>query len=436
MTYAIVGIGRSGEAARRLLLRRGISPNEIAIFDDKAAAADYSDPETMFRDHNPDVLVVSPGVPLAKQWIQDARARGVRITSEISLAVEDLADEKLIGVTGSVGKSTTVSLLGEGAKVIDRHAFVGGNLGVPLGEYVADVLEGRVPRAKWVVIELSSFQLENCEGLRLDFAAITSLTPNHLERYKDLTHYYQTKWALSSISRTPVFINSRGGDVLAFSRTQPEHIVPVDREDRSLSEFHLENAALLGKHNQDDLALAATVALAAEWGPASIEAMKRFPGLPHRLQSLPPINGVRFVNDSKATALDSVITAVDAALETLPPSGRLHLLLGGRDKNLPWDVLKPLSAMTRLAPVFFGECASLAHEKSALQGPTFPTLREAIDGALRTSRTGDIVLLSPGGSSLDEFKNFEARGEYFARRIQERAGLITSHGDPSIQNGR
>lgn len=418
MIYAIVGMGRSGEAAKRFLERTGVLSEDIVTFDAKAGAARYSDPEKMFRNHEIGTLVVSPGVPLSLPWIRDALRRGVALTSELSLAAADLTDERIVAVTGSVGKSTTVALLGEGAKTVDPNVFVGGNFGIPLCEYATKLREGLRARARWIILELSSFQLENCEGLRPDFGAITSLTANHLERYDSKDHYYVTKWAMTNICRGPVYLNVHGGELMSFARGRPGNWVPVDRDDPMFAAFHLEESALLGLHNRDNLAVAASIALQADWGKKAVEAMKAFPGLSHRLENLGDIRGVRMVNDSKATALDSVKIAVNACLEELNPGTKLFLLLGGKDKNLPWEELRVLSAEPKLRPIFFGQCGEVAKQRTGLEGPRVEKLAEAIDQALQSAKAGDTILLSPGGTSLDEFKNFEERGKYFSERVR------------------
>lgn len=416
--YAIVGMGRSGEAARKYLLRKGVFPDEIITFDSKPGVADFDDPSVMMKKGKPRVLVVSPGVPLALPWIQEAFASGVTITSEISLAAEIFTQEKVIGVTGSVGKSTTVALLGEGARAVDRNAFVGGNFGVPLCEYAEGVLSGQRARAHWVILELSSFQLENCRGLKLDLAGLVSLHPNHLERYRDLTHYYETKLSIRDVTKGSVFYNRRGGDLAEMEKQLPQSFVSTDSTHSLLQGFHLEEARLIGDHNQDNLALAASLALAARWPEQAIERMKLFPGLPHRLENLGSVGGVRFINDSKATAISSVRIAAESAVKNLQsPGGKVHLLLGGRDKNLPWDELSQFLHRPDFQFYFFGECRELARQKSGLSGDLFQSLRGAVEAAKANAQVGDIVLLSPGGTSLDEFKSFEHRGDFFRSLI-------------------
>lgn len=417
---AIVGMGKSGEAAKRLLTSAGHSPESILTFDGKLPSAQFQSPQVLMS-HNPGTLVVSPGVPLSSSWIQAAQKSGVHITSEISLACATLENEKLIGVTGSVGKSTTVSILGAGLEAFSSTGFVGGNLGTPFADYAADVLEGKRTRADWVVLELSSYQLENCSGLALDYSAITYFTSNHLERYENLEHYYETKWKILSLTKDALLLNREGGDLVEYfhKNGDPHQAKIISRTDDTLKDLHLEKSLLIGQHNQDNLALASAVALAAKWPAAAIEGMKTFKGLVHRLESVGTHKGIRFINDSKATAMDSVLIAATAAHDTLSKPGKLWLLLGGRDKNLPWQDLHTLGSLKDVQFVFFGECRETAQTKSALSGKSFATLGEALCETLGKAQVGDTVLLSPGGTSLDEFKSFEDRGNYFKKCVSD-----------------
>jgi UDP-N-acetylmuramoylalanine--D-glutamate ligase len=413
---AVVGMGKSGDAAKKLLLLGQVPEMSIATFDAKALSANFNDPKKLMDEFQPRTLVVSPGVPLSADWIQSAKKQGVLITSEISLACLCLEQEKIIGVTGSVGKSTTVSLLGAGLQAFSEWGFVGGNLGTPFSTYAAEVLEGR-QRADWVVLELSSYQLENCEGLKLDFSAITYLTPNHMERYAHLTEYYDTKWKIKSLTKETLFLNTQGGDLIEYAgQKTPEKVQSISKSDSNLAAWNISEARLIGQHNQDNIALAVAIAMSAGWPDSAVFAMKSFGGLAHRLENLGSINGVRYINDSKATAMDSVLIAVQAAVDSQGPQGDIWVLLGGRDKNLPWEQLEKLSEHTQCKFVFFGECRQVAQSKSDLNGESFPSLGEALGFIEQKKQIGDTVLLSPGGTSLDEFKSFEDRGDFFKRR--------------------
>ncbi len=415
---AIIGMGKSGAAAKKLLLASGRAASELYTFDGKQSDAQFSNPDKMISEIKPQTFVISPGVPLSLPWIRESRKNGIHITSEINLACSVLKNENLIGVTGSVGKSTTVSILEAGVKSFSKTAFVGGNLGTPFSEYATDVVTGSRPHADWVVLELSSYQLENSELLKLDLSAITYFTANHLERYDSLQEYYETKWKIASITRNEVILNQNGGDLHDFYQGKNSgNIMWAEPLNPDLTEFHLKNAKLLGKHNQDNLAMAALLALRARWPASSIQAMKEFTGLQHRLENLGEIKGIRFINDSKATALDSVLIAANATIETRKPNSTVYFLLGGKDKGLPWETMTTLGSIPKTTFVFFGECRLSAQEKSKLPGASYTQLKDAIHDCLSKAKAGDTILLSPGGTSLDEFKNFEARGDFFKSEI-------------------
>lgn len=420
---AIIGMGKSGSSALALLLALGVRREEILTFDQRPGLADTSDPLKV-QSFAAKIAVVSPGVPLVTPWIQALKSSGVEITSEISLTIPLLKDEVIIGVTGSVGKSTTTAALGAAVSAIDPHCFVGGNLGTPLSIYGHDLLVKKRPRAKVVVLELSSFQLENCRGLILDASILTFLSANHLERYRNLEDYYETKFKIDTITKGPVFMNFNGGDLLKyFKKSRPDHedLHPsryIWVKQQAVCPLIFQQAALLGTHNRDNLALAWHAVKHFQWGDECIRALMDFSGLPHRLQKVGEYHGVLFINDSKATALDSVTTALESCL-MLGRKGRVFLLLGGRDKNLPWNTLSPLIKTPKVVFCFFGECAEKAKEMSGLPGPVFASLAGAVHDMLTQVSSGDTLLLSPGGTSLDEFKNFEDRGDCFIRLVAD-----------------
>lgn len=416
---AIVGMGLSGEAAKRLLTRNGVKAADLCTFDDKSGAADFSDPKEMLRAKGPATLVVSPGYPLAKDWIQDFQEQGGFITSELALGLYFLTTERIIGVTGSVGKSTTVSVLEAGLKRFSPDSFLGGNIGKPLADYVVELQERKRNRAPWLVLELSSYQLENCGSLHCEISAITHLTANHMERYPSLDSYYGTKWDLVKRTDRVAVMNSHGGDLKKFAKGKREEaqILWTDQNDEELSSLHLEQARLLGSHNQDNLAVAAKIAREAGWPEEAFAGMKEFPGLSHRMENLGERGGVRFVNDSKATTMESVKTAAMGLYDQMDRKKQLFLLLGGKDKNLPWEELAELQKIQKLRPVFFGAVGERAKAGSGFSGPVFAKLGDAIASLKAEAKDGDTVLLSPGGTSLDEFKNFEERGKFFADTV-------------------
>ncbi len=407
---AIIGLGKSGFSAFTLLNEFGFRPDQLATYDEKDTTATFNTIEKLLV-FSPKTLVVSPGVPLSNGWIQNLIANGVVVTSEMNIAASLLTTEKIIGVTGSVGKSTVVSLLGAGVASFDKTAFVGGNIGTPFCNYAFQLLKGR-PKATWVILELSSFQLENCSQLNLDYSIITFLSPNHLERYNTLEDYYFRKLQITSQTKEICLINKTSKDCIQYSSFSKSPFKMVNSELFSRQDL-LPGLFLIGPHNKDNFSLAVEMAKICSWPESSFLEMTRYRGLPHRLEFVAELNGVTFVNDSKATAMDSVLVAAKACIETLSPDSRLYLILGGKDKNLPWEELSVFSLNENIIPVFFGSCGALAQEKSRLNGERFEKLGSAVNFCQKRARNGDTVLLSPGGTSLDEFKNFEERGDFF-----------------------
>ncbi len=420
LPIAIVGLGLSGLAAKNLLLTLGLDSSQILTFDEKSPA-DFQNHEDLLKFGKPKTFCVSPGVPLQQSWIQSALADGVQLTSELELAFACLQNEQVIAITGSVGKSTTTSILGAGARAIDLGSFTGGNLGVPLADYSREILEGKRSRAQWLVLELSSYQLENFKNLKSKVSILTHLSPNHLERYHSLAHYYQTKLELFRHTTEFAILNRSGGHIASMidpiQKTNPKiKWTWTDRNDPIVKKMMTEKPALVGSHNLDNLAMAFTAAHYLQWPSQAYEAMLRFPGLPHRLENCGWHQGILFLNDSKATAIDSVLQAVQSVRQEFPKS-EIHLLLGGKDKNLPWEEIASLGRQLGMRFYFFGEVGSKAQTESGLSGPVHSKLAQCLAHVRSQLNSGDIVLFSPGGTSLDEFKNFEERGQYFKNWI-------------------
>lgn len=411
--FLIVGMGRSGQAALRLLALLGVPRSACSTFDAKPGLADLSKPEQALA-LKPKTLVVSPGFDLKTPWLRNLMESGVELTSELDLACQQLSAEKVIGVTGSMGKSTTTSLLAAAARSFDPNSFAGGNLGFPLADYVSDVLEGKRARATWIILELSSYQLENCRHLQTHASVLTALSQNHLERYEGLEDYYGTKWTLLTRTQGSFYLNFENSEVARWCQEKlTPQCIPVTPGDPSLQDLRLAESHLIGRHNQQNLALAARIAQDLKWPAQALQALKDYRGLEHRLEFVAKKKQVLFINDSKATTIESVLAAVESCLDLVVPTRRLILLVGGRDKGLPWENLSTLRAKSPVSVLFFGECRELAQRKSKLEGPQFPNLSKALEAVKAQAAPGDVVLLSPGGSSHDEFQNFEQRGDSF-----------------------
>lgn len=411
--YGIIGLGKSGLALLNLLLKLGVPRSEIFTFDDKAKEADFNQPD-LFLQNSLKTLFVSPGFPLSTSWIQDFENRGGKISNEFELSFSMLQTERVVGVTGSLGKSTVTSLLLSGALAVDPNAFAGGNLGTPLATYISEVMDGR-PRAQYIILEISSYQLERFKNLDLELGVITYLSPNHLERYPSLEKYYDTKLILGERSVRGVICNAHGGDLKSFFERRKPHWPEVfwcSKSDEVMASLQVRHCSLVGEHNMDNLALAVRVARLLNWEAKSLTAMQNFKGLPHRLELVATTKGIRFINDSKATALDSVENAISSVLSEKP--GRVLLLIGGKDKGLPWERLKSLNQQKNVIPFIFGADRGLIAEKAGLVAPSFERLEDLLKHLEGKLKDGDVVLLSPGGTSLDQFKSFEHRGEVFS----------------------
>jgi len=419
LPIAIIGLGLSGDSALRLLLAAGVDRSQILTFDQKSPA-DFQDAQKLMSLGKPRTLCVSPGVPLALPWIQEALHQGARLTSELEMAFSFLTGEKVVAITGALGKSTTTSILGAGVWGMDPNAFVGGNLGFPLADYAAGLISGNRNKALYILLELSSYQLENFRNLSCEAAVLTHLSPNHLERYRSLSHYFDTKLELFKFAKQVGILNRSGGEIENLSG----HIQAInpslewiltDRQDAGFKSRLQQKPKLVGSHNLDNLALAFAVAEHFNWPQESFNAMLRFPGLSHRLENCGTVQDILFLNDSKATSINSVLQAV-GSVSSENPDRLIHLLIGGRDKNLPWEDLRAANN-SNLRFYFFGEVGEKAKEKSQLDGALYPKLADCLSRLKAKLAPGDIVLLSPGGTSWDEFKNFEERGQFFKNWI-------------------
>jgi UDP-N-acetylmuramoylalanine--D-glutamate ligase len=443
----VVGLARSGLAAARLCVREGAS---VTVTDSRPAAAlgpalealEVLPLRRMLGGHDQrdftaaDLVVVSPGVPMTMPPLQAARAAGVPIWGEVELASRFLGPTPLVAVTGTNGKSTTTALAGALFSE-DRRTFVGGNLGTPLCEHV---LSGQP--ADVVVAELSSFQLEGIERLRARVAAILNVTPDHLDRYDGLDAYAAAKARLFETQQPGDFAvanlrDDRAMSMAAASRAAlytfgfgpPARAAARAPEDGSgelwfyryaagsPERYRLANRALRGRHNLEN-AMAALVCarLLGVPGAAVQRGLDHFTGLPHRLELVRERDGVEWINDSKATNVDSTSVGLAAF-----PAGaaRVVLILGGRGKHASYAPLRPLFAGRVKALLTIGEDAPAIEREvgGAAATESCGTLAAAVARAAALTAPGDVVLLSPACASYDQFKSYEERGERFRQLV-------------------
>ncbi len=419
----VVGMARSGVAAARLALREGAV---VTCTDRRADAPVVEGAHCVYGHHRredftgADLVVVSPGVPAAQADVAAAVAAGVQVVGELAFAAAQI-DAPVLAVTGTNGKSTTTHLLGQILQHAGKRVFVGGNLGVPLSEAVGSAIDV-------AVVEVSSYQMELPGTFRPHAAVVLNLTPDHLERHGDMETYAAHKCRVfarmlpddvaivpageprllrlaDALPGTRFYLGSAPGvrlegDMLVLEGTAN------DVRTLPLAPFRLP-----GRHNRENLAAAVLLAVTgAGVAPETID-LGALTGLPHRMEPVAVRAGVTWVNDSKATNVDSTLVALESV--DLP---RTHVLLGGQGKaGAPYTLLA--EGLRRAASVTcFGASGAeiaraLAHEDVVTT--TVASLEDAVARAAALGRHGQSVLLSPACASFDAFSDFEHRGRTF-----------------------
>jgi len=377
----VLGLARSGLAAQAALERRGV---EVVAADRTLG----NDEDAALLD-GVDVLVKSPGVPGENALVAAARERGIEVWSEVELGYR-LLGVRLVGVTGTNGKTTTSELLGAILGV-----QVAGNVGRSL-----TALDGQIEPGELVVCELSSFQLEDVHELSCEVALLLNLEPDHLDRHHSFEAYRDAKLRIFERARVAVVPRGSGLPGVEFDADDPLPAEPLIR----------------GRHNRENAAAATAAARALGTPDEQIaEALRTFPGVPHRLELVAEIRGVRYVNDSKATNVAAALRAL-AAYEGEP----VHLILGGSRKGEDFAPLVAALDTTDIRAIY------LIGETADELAPLLPDARRAgtLEAALKAigARPGDVVLLSPACASYDQFRDFEQRGEEFRRLVANLAG--------------
>jgi len=432
----VVGLGRSGVASAFFLQDHGAKvtvsdskseaqlQNEIAALLDRGISIETGQHgERTFRDQ--DLIVVSPGVPSDQPQLQRARTLGIPVIGEVELAFRFLQG-KVIALTGSNGKTTTTTLVGEILAKSGRKTLVGGNIGTP----VISLVSQSTPESL-VVLEISSFQLETIQQFRPWIAAILNITPDHLDRHRTFQAYVDAK--------ARIFENQNPGDFAVLNADDPTCVGLKDRIKSSLCWFsrkhEVEAGAFLrgdqivfrdqqgeqtvlsrgdihlkGAHNLENVLAGVTMSMLAGCRPEQVrQAVSEFRAVEHRLELVTAINGVAFYNDSKATNVDATMKA----LESFP--GKIHLILGGKDKGSDYSVLNPLLRERTKRAYLIGAAAEkiAAQIQGAVPLVRSGTLDRAVRQAFEAAAPGDVVLLAPACASFDQFENYEHRGRVF-----------------------
>lgn len=435
----VLGLGRSGIAAARLAVREGAT----VICSDARSDAQLGDSIAALRGlgvtlelgahrresfTRADLVVKSPGVSPRLDVLAAAREAGVPVIGEVELCVPFLR-LPVVAITGTNGKSTTTALAGHLLRAAGRRPFVGGNLGTPVAEFV---LSGEDADA--LVLELSSYQLDDLLDFRADVACVLNLSPDHLERYGSMDAYAASKRRLVELIRSSGLVVLNAGDSLvsAMADSSAAPVVTfahgaaqagqlradgttivrsgVDGDER----YQVRSRALRGRHNVENAMAAIAAARALGAAPEAVQSgLDDFPGLPHRIEVVRVLDGVEWVNDSKATNVDSVEKSLAGF------AGSVHLILGGRGKGSPYEPLRRLIP-GRVARVYvLGEDADRISEALEDIVPVERTddLETAVRLARGFSRPGETVLLSPACASFDQFRSFEHRGEVFRQLV-------------------
>jgi UDP-N-acetylmuramoylalanine--D-glutamate ligase len=440
MHVLVVGLARSGLAASRVLRDMGVA---VKATDSKPASAlereaaglrELGVELEMGRNsiefaRDCDLVIVSPGVPLDNPLIRWAYGQGKPVMGEVELAY-CLSDARFIAVTGTNGKSTTVSLLGAIMRAATDKVKVGGNIGDPISALVSGLGED------WTaVIEVSSFQLDTSISFRPEVGVLLNISPDHLNRYASYDAYVESKARLFANQKEHdvAVVNCDDADSLRavrdvasrkvfFSMKQEvpegafvrgEHAVVRDAG-REATVFLTSDLRIRGPHNLANSLAAALAAAVTGIEPEVIRrAVRSFPGLEHRLEHVDTIGGVEFINDSKATNLDSLRCALEAA------DSPVVLIAGGRDKGSDWSAISKLVARKVTGILAIGEAREKIREafSELVEVEIADSLDEAVQKAFRKASSGASVLLSPGCASFDMFTDFEHRGREFKRAV-------------------
>lgn len=442
----VVGLGKTGIAVVRFLHKRNcrITVSDISSKDELAsrlAAVPEMDVRMELGFHRTesfttaDLIVLSPGVPHTIAPIQRAIEKGIPVLSEIELASRFIS-EPIVAVTGTNGKTTTTTLLGELFRTAGIKAFVGGNIGNPLIDYV-DTPE----RADIVVVEVSSFQLDTIDSFHPKVAVLLNIAADHLDRYPDFEHYAASKgrvfmnqteddiailngsdpnvlpFGQKLHSRMFTFCHAAGSDAgIRAGATIEPHRVAIGNGTGKKTVIELSGIKLVGKHNLENIAAACLAATVFGVLPASIEtALKRFEGLPHRMEPVATRHDIHYVNDSKSTN----IASVSRALESFPRP--VILIMGGRNKGGDFHALKEQVRKYAKQIIAMGESKDSIHSilGQVIRTEKAVSMEEALALATAAAVPGDTVLLSPGCASFDMYANYAERGEAFRFLVEK-----------------
>ncbi len=418
----VIGAGRSGRAAVRLLLALNM---QVTLLESKVIAQDFMEEiqglgarcildnikTEYFADV--DVIIPSPGIPIANIKAVLPAEKSFEIMGEMEFAARHLQGEPILAITGTSGKTTTVSLAADMLTAGGKNVFLGGNIGTPLSEYVLDRMHNRIAKADVLVLEVSSFQLQGCIHFAPKVAVLLNITENHLDYHADLEEYTAAKMQL--------FAKQSKDDIAIFADNLRElseecAIAAHKLYFSSSPTTNFTERQLLGKHNDMNMEAAW---LACSCFDISLEAAQKavaaFKPLAHRLEKIRELHGVLYVNDSKCTTVDAMRVALDAFEQPI------ILLCGGKFKGGDLRSLRPRIQGKVKEVMMFG--ASREYFEAAWEGCAsmrwFASLNEALHCAKAVANAGDVVLMAPATASYDLYANYMQRGEDFRHIVED-----------------
>ena len=436
----VIGMGRSGKAAVRVLHRMGacVTANDsksremldedwLTYLEQEGIREEFGGAPSL---EEAEMLVLSPGVPTSLPFVEEAQKKGIEIVGEMELAYR-LADPDsvFLAITGTNGKTTTTSLVGEIVKAAGKKVCVVGNIGLPAIEETAGAEKGT-----WFVTEVSSFQLETIRDFKPLVGALLNITPDHLDRHKTFENYAHVKgrifenqgkdcYAVVNFDDKPALAESTHTDatVVPFSRLEEmkfgacvknDRIIVIDSEEHSHDICGVDELQILGSHNLENALAAAAITFFAGIEPAVIgQALRDFGGVEHRIEPCGVIRGVQYYNDSKGTNPDAAIKAIEAM------KGDTVIIAGGYDKGADYETFIRAFAGKVYYAVLIGNTAvkikGQAEELGFTNTILVENMEQAVAEAARVAKPGDNVLLSPACASWDMYNSYEERGRHF-----------------------
>ncbi|MDI6785539.1 MAG: UDP-N-acetylmuramoyl-L-alanine--D-glutamate ligase [bacterium] len=444
---AVLGLGKSGIAAAKLLHQKEAKVfiseinNELSFKGELYSYLNNNFEIELGRHSEKilesDMIVISPGINTDIPIIKKAHELNISVISEIELAFKFIKNQTLVSITGTNGKTTVTTLLGEVVKNDKKETIVAGNIGYPLCEAINELKEEHI-----LITEISSFQLENIEKFKPHISVLLNITEDHLDRYFDMEEYTRAKKNIT--------INQKRGDFIVLNyddfrirsldiRTSAKIIYfsvkekikeGVYIEDNKIisnlkgkKEFicNLEDIKIKGKHNQENILAVVSVSILLNVNKEILkDTISNFAGLEHRIKEVKNIHGVTFINDSKATNIDAMLKAMESF------NSPIILIAGGRDKKGNFILLRNLLLKKTKEMILIGESKEKIRNllKECVNTHLVDNLSKAVNLAYALAEDGDIVLFSPGCSSYDMFSNYEERGECFKKEVFNLASRV------------